>query len=789
MYSNIRGISLKGALFTANTAIRFYSKESERMSIIFGKNGSGKSTLSRAFSNCDGAINEFGITSNFIDENNAIVSYTETHAESTFVFNEDYIHKNVRVQEKGLSTIVMLGKQVDLEEKISKAEIAVKKATEDHKKVEEEAVKFDGDSLVTAPLYHRKQIKARLQGDDSWAGIDCNIKGNRQNTAVTEGVVDEICGITPSRPRDELKCEFDEMMKTYSQVRGGAAKIANSITQIGDLIDEDKLIEALAKVIEKPDLTDREKYILDAVVGGKQVYYEGVSKHFEDEIVEICPYCLQSVTSDYKSELTASIHKVLSKIVDQHKSELKALKLNRISFDKDICSVLNKELVDKCELLVNGVNGDIELYNSLLEQKYDNVYTPVCRDRLGTLEKIKIANASLQELEILREAHNNAVTQKNGILNSLIKINKELYRFAIEESLNQYNLLKKQQYEIKAKLVTVATEKNKSIDELNQLLQLKKNTKIAIDHINKGLQYVFFSPNRLELRAEDDEYRLYSNGSPVKPSDVSCGERNIIALCYFFTQMMDNLEETNMYTRESLVVIDDPVSSFDFENRIGILSYLKSQVLRIMLGNKQSKLILFTHDLSTLFDSEKMVEEIKNACEKKHGKKSTDYHLYELKNKVLIDFMYKKRNEYTLLIESIFRYGAEETNEDELVIGNVMRRALEAFSTFEYKRGIDSISCDQEILSSLGDVKYSIYFENLMYRLVLNGESHTEERVRNLHDQHFFSTTSETEKIRTAKDVLCLLRLLNRQHIEAHLCGIPNATLKIDGWCQNILTS
>ena len=144
-------------------------------------------------------------------------------------------------------------------------------------------------------------------------------------------------------------------------------------------------------------------------------------------------------------------------------------------------------------------------------------------------------------------------------------------------------------------------------------------------------------------------------------------------------------------------------------------------------------------------------------------------------------------NEYTVLLESIFRYGAQETVEDELVIGNVMRRALEAFSTFEYKKGIDSISCDQEILASLGEPKYSTYFENLMYRLILNGESHTEERVRNLHDQYFFSATSETEKIRTAKDVLCLMRLLNKQHVEAHLCGIPNATQKIDGWCQNIL--
>lgn len=789
MYDNIIGITLKGALFSENTNIRFFTNQFERMSVIFGKNGSGKSTLSRAFTNCDGMINEFGIISNFIDENNTIVPFTKHHAISTFVFNEDYIHKNVRVQEKGLSTIVMFGEQVDLEEKISKAEKTVDKLTEIYKNMEEESLKYDGDSLVTAPLYHRKQIKLRLQGDDSWAGVDCRIKGNRQNTSVNESVIDEIIGITPSKPHVELKCDFEEMMKTYNQVRDGAARITNSVSQIQNIIDEEKIIEALAKVIEKPELTDREKYILDAVVGGKQVYYEGVSKHFEDENVEICPYCLQSVTSQYKSELTESIHKVLSRIVDQHKAELKTLKLSNITFEKDVYAALNKVLVDKCELFINSVNSDIDLYNSLIDQKYDNVYTPVSRSSLGISEKFRIANVSLLDLEVLREAHNKAVTEKSGLRNSLISINKELYRYAIEENLNQYNLLKKQQSEIKTKLASLSIDMNKCTDELNQLLQQKKNTRIAIDHINKGLQYVFFSLSRLELRLEENEYRLYSNRAPVKPSDVSCGERNIIALCYFFNQMMDSMDEANMYTRESLVVIDDPVSSFDFENRIGILSYLKSQSLRIMLGNKQSKLILFTHDLSTLFDSEKMVEEIKNACEKKYGKKSTDYHLYELKNKVLSDFMYKKRNEYTLLIESIFRYGAEETNEDDLVIGNVMRRALEAFSTFEYKRGIDSISCDQEILSSLGDAKYSSYFENLMYRLVLNGESHTEERVRNLYDQYFFSTTSETEKIRTAKDVLCLLRLLNRQHIEAHLCGIPNATHKIDGWCQNILSS
>lgn len=62
-----------------------------------------------------------------------------------------------------------------------------------------------------------------------------------------------------------------------------------------------------------------------------------------------------------------------------------------------------------------------------------------------------------------------------------------------------------------------------------------------------------------------------------------------------------------------------------------------------------------------------------------------------------------------------------------MAIGNSMRRALEAFSTFIYGTGIAEVSFDPKVIKSLGN--HSRYFENLMYRLVLHGESHFETRV------------------------------------------------------------
>lgn len=113
-----------------------------------------------------------------------------------------------------------------------------------------------------------------------------------------------------------------------------------------------------------------------------------------------------------------------------------------------------------------------------------------------------------------------------------------------------------------------------------------------------------------------------------------------------------------------------------------------------------------------------------------------------------------------------------------------MRRVLEAFSTFEFKEGIEDVSCNRTVLKSLAP--HADYFENLMYRLVLNGESHFEQRIKGLEDLNFFSVISPEEKHKTAKDIICLMYILNPNHVNAHLAEIPDAESKIKRWIANI---
>ncbi|WP_298944812.1 hypothetical protein [uncultured Campylobacter sp.] len=67
-----------------------------------------------------------------------------------------------------------------------------------------------------------------------------------------------------------------------------------------------------------------------------------------------------------------------------------------------------------------------------------------------------------------------------------------------------------------------------------------------------------------------------------------------------------------------------------------------------------------------------------------------------------------------------------------------------------------------------------------MYRLVLHGESHAEDKTKTL---DFFSYISEDERQNTAKDILSLLYLLNKAHLQKYLQ--KEQVEKIEQWVKN----
>lgn len=196
-----------------------------------------------------------------------------------------------------------------------------------------------------------------------------------------------------------------------------------------------------------------------------------------------------------------------------------------------------------------------------------------------------------------------------------------------------------------------------------------------------------------------------------------------------------------------------------------------------IIKNSNSKIICFSHNLEVIFNLEKTFSDIGKA------KLTTK----ELRKCELNEFKYKKYNEYSKMLNEIYDFANEEENYEtlEYTIGNQMRKVLEAYSTFNYKKGIEDISTSEEILNKITNESKREYFRNFMYRLILNGDSHMEETARSYPNNTFFDHIDITEKIVTAKSLLAFLYLINDTHIKMHF----NNNKKIENikrWCDGI---
>ena len=781
MIEKVKGLSICGRCFSKKTNLAFFPNDNDRIAIVYGKNGSGKSTISDGFSQIASGEDTEELSASLIDRaDNEIGLVPES---KIFVFNEKYIDENVKIDADGLGTIILLGGQVDLQADIDCYTALLAAAQEEHDAAQTALESFENKNNPLSPDYHFARIKKVLQGD--WATTDAAIKGNKINSKVTEEVVREIGGLSVSETKEQLQQKFDETKALLDKVADVTTSYPVPIGGVEFTDGFERVIcDLLAKLVEKPVLTERESMILSMIQSGRQSIVEAAKNDFSDGATTVCPYCFREIDDEYRRSLINSINKVLNKDVDEHKAELRAISFPGFGQDYSHFTDLDAGLVKEIQEQIENCQKLIEQYKAAIQLKLNSIYNPVNMAPIGLENSIQQLNVLLSKLESKRQEFVDAIQRRKAILRDLLLINKKIAHLQIGQAYRDYLKQQREMRAAEAKLQTKQKEVNETSEHLKALELQKSNVGLAIENINNALDYVFFSHGRLSIELKNDKYYLKSNGNDVKPKSVSLGERNIIALCYFFTQILSNQDIERLYQDEELVVIDDPISSFDFENKVGISSFLRYQTHKIIKGNAKSKILFLTHDLSTFSDLQKIADEMEKSFKKQKLGVSVKGKSFELQGRTLSDPI-KSINEYRDLLNMIFNYAMGNTEGLSLAIGNSMRRALEAFSTFIYGTGIAEVSFDPKVVKSLGN--HSRYFENLMYRLVLHGESHFETRVYALQDDlSFYRFISEEEKQRTCKEVLCFMYCLNPDHIESH---IPDAIREIQKWMADISTN
>ncbi len=767
MLEQIKNIHIKGGPFTEQTAIELLPS---RLNLLYGRNGSGKSTIAK----CIKRLGKEDDGTGYSAETAHILS--EDALRRVYVFDEGFVSDNLRMEdEEGLNSIVMIGEQVGLDEKLKDLlkQQTVLKSRQDQ--ISKELDLYSDKNNPNSPLWHKNEIIKKLRADGGWSDIDKKIRGNQIKTAVTDEIFNELLKLNVTVSLEDLQKEFDERNKTLLQFQRFGSKLETIPFNV--LFQNIEILKSLLeKHIREPYLSDSDKKIIELVQSEYGSYLEHVHPVFDKDVVEVCPLCLRPMTSNDKQKLFAKIEGFFNKESEAYKTEINQIieKLRlwkTLEISSIVQEIVGSEIMGQLRQQEEKLEQLLALLLSAYEKKRSNIYGTSSFSRWRDLESEQSIYASLIEKanESIKK-YNSEVEHIKKLRKTLILLNKQINAKKLKSDFEHYCKKNEKEQKCRESVGVIIKQIETLRHDISSIEDQMKQVNIALDFINEALSYIFFHKKRMVLESSDGKYVLKSNGRDVKPKDVSTGERNAIALCYFFAKIFENHQKNNRYTDENLVVLDDPVTSFDKDNKVGIMSFLRWQVDALYHGNDKTKILIMSHDLSSVFQFQKVYNDI--AKDK--------YRVCELIDKRLEDreIFKNKRNEYKKIMDEVFEM-ANSSHGDILSIGNKMRRMEEAYSSFICNKKFETLLHDDEFLKKVPDNKKNL-FKNLMSRLILNTESHTEEKIYDMHD---FTPMFEEEEIRkTAKYLLILFYYVDPFHLESYLGN--NNFSEIEKWAK-----
>lgn len=780
----MRSIYIKGQYFSELTEIDLFSDERKNEQtnqvetietnflILYGKNGSGKTSISSAFLDYKNELNAFESVE-FYDFNNDKI---EIDKNSIYVFNDLFTSKNISFKsDDALDAIVLLGDNNDIEEKIKKLDDEIET---ENKKIQD--LNFDKYTLKKSPSNieeAREKISVELK--NHWAAREQEIRGLATKAQVKADFVNTVIELKkPALSQSELAKKYIKLSSSIKSTNNdvGIVEILNISCPLKDKQFYNSLLE---KTFEKKSMTGFAKTVFETIEQHSSNYLEETKELITNS--GICPVCFRPVDKEFKEKLQDTIELIFNDEIEKEKQALKNEIINPL--DKPDLTIYYK-IVDATHIKafensLDDINKMIVIINNSLKTKIGSIYSPcnlIVEDIDKTIETFK---SNLKNLNKDIDEYNSKVRDRQIIIKNAQETNVEMAYYECASVVSNYkNIIASHITDLKTK-----EESEQKISLLKKEISAynlkRKNAAIALNEINNCLKYIFGSKKRLYLEPNEtgDKYYVVSKGKRIKAKKLSTGEKNIISLVYFYESMKENKNKDSYFVDKNIIVIDDPISSFDYENKIGILSFLKKMIIEIIEGNKNSKIAIFTHEIEIANFLHRIFDDLNM---------SRYLGVKVLKDKKTAKMNDTKYSNYKTLMVDVFEYALNEEHEKDIYIGNTIRRMLEAYTSFNYSETIDKFLAKQDYRKKIDDEALSEYLFSRMNRLFLNEGSHSETVIRQVPDSMDFDMFDSEEKIKIAKETLLILYCIDSNHVLRYIGENNKRTFEM--WKNNIKT-
>ena len=311
---------------------------------------------------------------------------------------------------------------------------------------------------------------------------------------------------------------------------------------------------------------------------------------------------------------------------------------------------------------------------------------------------------------------------------------------------------------------------HEEVDDLRKKLEHENklnSSKEVIKYMNRWLRLVF-GENLISIDANSQlGYDLKNpKGQIIPPGRLSLGEQNILALCYFFVTKVSSGRLGNYGKNNQIIILDDPVSSFDYNNKYGVMQVLNYIAGLISVSKSESKMLVMTHDPVTAC-------ELSNAMRHRvGGEKVKCCRIIDSQNDCIESVKFDSLDEYRNILHKMFEIATQKGKGIDLISPNEVRRVWEAFLRFELgeseissRNALDRVSCFYDDQSA----EYK-FLESFISYVYINQDSHSSDQM--LFDNFdLIPILGRHEFEKHIRQIVLFMRLVAPSHIPSRLAS------------------
>lgn len=567
----------------------------DKYNVFYGLNGSGKSTLASLLRDLEiKTISDKFPTNKWeieTDQGNITNDNIENHSLNIRVFNTDFVNANVFTP-KGVKSIVYIS------EKDNEAKNKLDKKTQEKKEKETEL------SVIQSELYgipNDKKNKGLVTANETF--LTDAAKRIKAQFKVIE--------VSDVRLLNYDKSKLRKFIEDNAQILKSKKSIlsANEIEKLSKIIkpqNKEDIVVILDNYITKGLLDKAHSRVNELLhqsitnnciqrlkenTALSQWIHQGL-KEFHSNNSNICEFCGQLLPKHRIAELNAHFSNEFTILQETIGNTIEWLNSLPIIPEFPHSSLLYEEYIADYELQKNEFKKHAQLICNIIEDWKqalikkranpfeiidkilpidDTLYQKVIELFDGTIDILKNHNAKFENLERI------TTETKNKL---------ELHYVA--EEVNSYDFLTKKDRE--AILITKKRDTAYKIDALqisiNEIQSRLSDEKFGEKEFNDRL-HNFLGRDDLSLSHQEDGSYLIkrSDGTSAMNNTLSEGEKTAIGLIYFITKLRENGNKIE----DTVVVLDDPISSFDSDHLFHANYYIQQEC------ETAKQFIIFTH--------------------------------------------------------------------------------------------------------------------------------------------------------------------------------------------------